>query len=100
MVAIRHVLLLRGNQCSGTTAGPSSGGSKLGRGCPALLSREMLRDEVIDAQTHGARAAVLVMALEVDRVLALHDLARLRDQEAVHLRPRPRLFPSRSGPSR
>src|SRR3954463_16228148 len=44
----------------------------------------MLRDEVIDAQTHRARAAVLVMALEIDRVLALHDLARLRDQEAVH----------------
>src|SRR6476646_8516607 len=44
----------------------------------------MLRDEVIDAQTPRARAAVLVVALEVDRVLALHDLARLRDQEAVH----------------
>src|SRR4051812_15155183 len=45
----------------------------------------MLRDEIIDAQAHGARAAILVVAFEVDSVLALHDLTRLRDQEAVHL---------------
>src|SRR5262245_65656570 len=43
----------------------------------------MPRDEVIDAQARGPRAAVLVVALEVARVLAVDDAARLRDQEAV-----------------
>src|SRR5262245_24505318 len=45
----------------------------------------MARDEVVDAQAHGPRAAVLVMALEVDRVLAVDDPARLREQKAVGL---------------
>ena len=60
-------------------------GSNLGRPRRAVLSPAVLRDEVIDTQTHGPRAAVLVVALEVDRVLAFHDLARLRDQKAVCL---------------
>src|SRR5262245_28189392 len=45
----------------------------------------MARDEVVDAQAHGPLAAVLVVALEVDRVLAVDDPARLVDQEAVGL---------------
>ena len=52
---------------------------------PTLLSLEMPRDEVVGAQARGPRAAVLVVALEVDGVLALDDLARQRDQEAVRL---------------
>src|SRR5262245_38858069 len=45
----------------------------------------MPRDEVIDAQACGPGAAVLVVPLEIDHVLAGHDLARLGDQKAVHL---------------
>src|SRR5262245_42897933 len=45
----------------------------------------MLRDQVVDAQPRRSDAAVLVEALEIDRVLAFDDLARLAEQEAVHL---------------
>src|SRR5262245_31763120 len=43
----------------------------------------MARDEVVDAQARGPRAAVPVVALEVDRVLAVDDPARLRNQKTV-----------------
>ena len=40
---------------------------------------------MIDAQSRRPDAAVLVEALEIDRILAFDDLARLAEQEAVHL---------------
>src|SRR4029450_13777698 len=51
----------------------------------AVRSSEVLCDEVVDAQSRRSDAAVLVEALEIDRVLACDDLARLAEQEAVHL---------------
>src|SRR5262245_54847971 len=51
----------------------------------AVLSPEMLRDQVVDAQSRRPDATVLVEALEIDRVLAFDDLARLAEQEAIHL---------------
>src|SRR5262245_41968858 len=51
----------------------------------AFRSPAVLRDEVVDAQSRRPDAAVLVEALEIDRVLACDDLARLAEQEAVHL---------------
>jgi hypothetical protein len=45
----------------------------------------VLCDEVVDAQSRRPDATVLVEALEIDRVLAFDDLARLDEQEAVHL---------------
>src|SRR5262245_14102119 len=51
----------------------------------AFRSPEVLCDEVVDAQSRRPDAAVLVEALEIDRVLACDDLARLAEQEAVHL---------------
>ena len=40
---------------------------------------------MIDSQSRRPDAAVLVEALEINRVLAFDDLARLAEQEAVHL---------------
>src|SRR5262245_25947001 len=51
----------------------------------AFRSPKVLCDEVVDAQSRRTDAAVLVEALEIDRVLAFDDLARLAEQEAVHL---------------
>src|SRR5262245_51301266 len=51
----------------------------------AVRSPEVLCDQVVDAQSRRPDAAVLVEALEIDRVLAFDDLARLAEQEAVHL---------------
>src|SRR5262245_16421547 len=51
----------------------------------AVWSPEVLCDEVVDAQSRRPDAAVRVEALEIDRVLACDDLARLAEQEAVHL---------------
>jgi hypothetical protein len=45
----------------------------------------VLRDEIVDPQAHGPLGTVLVVALEVDRVLADYDLARFLEQEAVDL---------------
>src|SRR5262245_65599480 len=49
------------------------------------LPFEVLRNEIVHPQAHGPRGTVLVVALEVDRVLADYDLACLLEQEAVHL---------------
>ena len=51
----------------------------------AVWSPEVSCDEVVDAQSRRSDAAVLVEALEIDRVLAVDNLARLAEQEAVHL---------------
>src|SRR5262245_48692462 len=49
------------------------------------LSLEMARDEIVDPQANRPGAAILVVALEIDRVLAIDDFARLGQQEAIDL---------------